>query len=408
MIHDGSDCIQVDETTTQTTYVCLDTNELFLGFPIVGKVDRTKALNIARWLRPTQNGRQTVIMKSAPSKLIQQLGANNYGNQWFVNSVKLNRFLKTKFLFKTQSKLEFPLTRYIIEWIKAGVDVKRIVLLLLLTEGGGKKYRNIFFYNRNQLYHELLVDCIWQLTEELPTSYMIPSKYITKTGEIRNTPDTEYWHKKIVQLVFELSPSLKCKPALLQTKTAYQSEAQPNGEYLLKGTKLEKELMALLIIGTEGYITPFNNQNGFCSANIGFRCSHPTLLLQFIRIFRDINIHMTLIKDKKSFSKLGGAHNSSYDTGKKILELIRRHGDLLGTIHGNSIFHEGVKKSKLLIASLDFYIKQKSGALNRSISRKQLHELLNQRIESQALMPIQEILKHLDQNPRIHRNIRSQ
>jgi hypothetical protein len=195
---------------------------------------------------------------------------------------------------------------------------------------------------------------------------------------------------------------------LHQTKTAYLQEAQPNGEYLLKGTKLEKELMALLIIGTEGYITPFNNQNGFCTANIGFRCSHPTFLPQFIRIFRDTNIHMTQIKDRKSFSKLGGAHNSSYDTGKKLLELVWRHGDLLATIHSNSFFHEGVKKSELLIASLDCHIKQKTGALDRSISRKRLHELLNQRIESQLLMPIQEIIKHLNQNPRIHRNIRSQ
>jgi hypothetical protein len=202
LTHDSLDCIQVDETTVHTRHVCLGTNELVIDFPIIGKVDRKKALNIARWLRPTPNGRQTVIMKPAPSKLIQQLGAKNYGNQWFVNSVKLNQFLKTKFLFKTQSKLEVPLTRYISEWIKAGVDVKRIVLLLLLTEGGGKKHRNIYFYNRNQLYHELLVDCIWQLTEELPTSYMIPSKYITKIDETRNTPDTEYWHKRIIQLVF--------------------------------------------------------------------------------------------------------------------------------------------------------------------------------------------------------------
>jgi hypothetical protein len=236
---------------------------------------------------------------------------------------------------------------------------------------------------------------------------MIPSKYITKTGETRCTPDTEYWRKRIIQQVYALSPSLKCKPAVHQTKTAYLREPQPNGEYLLSGTKLEKELMALLIIGTEGYITPFNNQNGFCSANIGFRCSHPTLLPQFINIFRDLNIHMTLIRDKKSFSRLGGAHNSSYDTGKKILELIQKHGDLLGTIHGNSPFHEGLKKSELLIASLNCYLQQRQNILDRHISRSKLHELLTHRIKSQSFLSIHQIIKQLNQNPRIHRNIRS-
>lgn len=407
LISDTSDCVEADETTVKTMQICLRSKELFIDFPFVGKVHRNEALNIARWLRPAANKRQTVILKTAPKRLIRQLGAKSYGNQWFVNSVKLNKFLKATFTLTTHSKLEFPLTRFVLPWVEVGVDLKRIVLLLLLTEGGGTNRRNIYFYNRNQLYHDLLVDCVWQITEEIPTSYMIPSKYVTKTGEMRITPDTEYWRKRIIQVMYELSPSLKCKPALNQTKWVYLQEPQPDGKYLLEGSRLEKELMALFIIGTEGYITPYNNRSGFCSPTIGFRCSHPTLLPQFIQIFRDVNIHMILIRDKKSFSGLGGAHNQSYDTGKKILELILKHGDLLGNIHGNSPFHEGCKKSAILIASLDCYLQQKVGALDRHISRSHLHELLNQRIELQSLMTKQQIIKQLNQNPRVHRNIRS-
>jgi hypothetical protein len=139
LIPDSSNCIPVEKTTVQTLHVCLRSDELVVDFPILGKAHRKQALNIARWLRPTPNGRQTVVLKTAPSQLILQLGAQSYGNQWFVNSVKLNRFLKTNFVFVTHSKLEFPLTHFISQWNKAGVDLKRIVLLFLLTEGGGKK-----------------------------------------------------------------------------------------------------------------------------------------------------------------------------------------------------------------------------------------------------------------------------
>jgi hypothetical protein len=405
--HENSNSILVGETTVKTVWISLQSDEPVIDFPMAGKVPRKEALNITRWLRPAPNGRQTVVLKSAPRELIRQLKAKRYGGQWFVNSVKLNHFLNTTFSFTIQSKLNFPLTRFVIPWIEAGVDLKRIILLLLLTEGGGTQHRNLYFYNRNQLYHKLLVESVWHITEEYPTSFMIPSKYTTKTGETRTTPDTEYWNKKIIQIMCELTPSLKCKPAVHQSKSAYLQEPQPDARYLLRGSKFEKEIMSLLIIGTEGYITPFNNQNGFCSATIGFRCSHPVLLPQFIKIFRDINIHMTLIRDKKTFSGLGGAHNQSYDTGKKILELHLKHGDLMGSIHGNSRFHEGFKKSELLIACLDCYLQQKESMLNRHIARRPLHELLNLRIESQLLMPIEEIIRKLNQNSRVHRNIRS-
>ncbi len=406
LTHDSPDCIQVDETTVHATYVCLKTNEWCIEFPLIGKVHRKKALSIARWLRPTPNQRQTVITKNAPNRLIQQLGARNYRNQWFINSAELNRFLRKTFSFETVSKLEYPLTDFVPKWIENGVDARTIALLLLLTEGGGRRSRNIYFYNRNKLFHDLLFDCVWQISGEVPTSYMIPSKYRTKTGETRNTPDTEYWQKEIVNEIYRLTPSLKCKPAVGQSAESYFCESQPNASFLIEGNHLEKELMALLLLGTEGYITAYNNQHGFCTTAIGFRCAHPVLLEQFTHIFRDVGIHMAPFKDK-TFSGFGGAHNQSYDTAKKVLQLVLKHGDLLGRIHGNSLYHEGYRKVEILIGSLDVYLQQKCGKLSRKISREMLHRTINHHIDEELTLEPRDILKLLSHISRIHRNVRS-
>lgn len=402
-----SDSVLADETSVERVFLRLISATQLVDFPRIGIVSRTQALQIARWLRPAPNGRQTVALKTTPPEILQQLGARKYGKQFFINSVKLNRFLLETFTFTTVSKCEYPLTTFVPQWLEAGVDLKRIALLLFLTEGGGKRGRNLYFYNRTKLYHDLLVDCVWKITGEQPTSYMIPSKYTTKSGEIRVTPDTEYWRKQIVDVAFQLSPSLKTKPAVHQSSESYFREPQPDASLLLKGSQLEKELLTLLLVGTEGYVTPFTNPNGFCAPNIGFRCGHPTLLNQFLVLLRDVDIHMTRVRDKDGFAGVGGAHNLSFDTGRKILQLVIKHGDILGTIHGNSRYHQGYQKAMILLSTLDTYLQQKQGCIDRQIPAKQLHKIINQRIDNQSLLDPKQVITKLSRIPRIHRNVRS-
>jgi hypothetical protein len=90
-----------------------------------------------------------------------------------------------------------------------------------------------------------------------------------------------------------------------------------------------------------------------------------------------------------------------------VLKLVLKHGDLLGRIHGNSIYHEGYRKTEILIGSLDVYLQQKSGKLRRHISKEMLHRTINHRIDEELTLEPQEILQLLSQIPRIHRNVRS-
>jgi hypothetical protein len=348
-----------------------------------------------------------VVLNSAPDTVLRQLGARRYGKEFFVNSTCLNRFLRQTFVRETRLKCPYPLTQFVPDWIARRVDLRRILLLLLLTDGGGAQNRNLYFYSMTDLYHEILVDCVWSLTGEYPTSYKIPSTYVTKSGDLHVTPDTEYWRKAIIGEMFRLTPSLKTSPAVGQSVDDYSCESQPTAKFLLEGSRQEKELMTLLLVGTEGYVTPFCNRNGYCAVSIGFRCGHPTLLGQFTRILQDVGIHMVRISEPERWGGVGGVHNQSYDTALQILNLLERHGDLLGEIHGQSRYHEGQTKSAVLQAGLDVYLRQKQGVLERYLRTSELQHLITRGILTGNMLSGRALIDRLARIPRIHRNIRS-
>jgi hypothetical protein len=116
---------------------------------------------------------------------------------------------------------------------------------------------------------------------------------------------------------------------------------------------------------------------------------------------------MVRINEPEKWGGVGGMHNQSYDTALRILRLIDRQGDLLGEVHGQSRYHEGQAKSAVLLASLDVYLRQKQGALERYLRAGELQNLITESIVTRSILSCRRVADRLARIPRIHRNTRS-
>jgi len=288
-----------------------------------------------------------------------------------MTSATLCKFLKTFYEYKNESKLTFPLTDIVPDLIKKGVDVKKsIIIPLLLQEGCEKPKNRLCCFGQSETIHKIWADAWYFSYKLLPSIFMGKFRMIYETVHISND--------HIISELKTVCPNFKKSP-YKESKNSYFKNPQPTISYILNMKRDELSIALRLWTSTEGSIMIFKDPRvGLVYPKLKIGCTHPTLVRELQELGHKLNIHFTIIKNKKTWSGYDGLYSNSLKATKEFLKI---GGFLNIKISHKSKYFLNLYKQDVFLSILEFIVRQRGHTEKRNLKIPEIANEIRQIVE---------------------------
>lgn len=245
--------------------------------------------------------------------------------------------------------------------LKPGIkkeDYQKLVAVGLLTDGmfSKRSCRNTYvieFYSNDMTLHESFQSFMKLGFEREKTSYFRKDVY-----------------KRVIVTAYELSPKSDIIKTLKELSpeyiTKWNSDPQPNLNFLLKCKKELKELAVRFAMSCDGCVSVAHMKTGKIIPSIKFACAHPTMVREWRGLFKDIGISTSIDIDNANWSNIHGIRSTKEESISNFMKMGGFYPTSIKVQGGN---YSGLSKNKVLTGICEWF-KNKEKDIDQIIFNK--------------------------------------